>query len=360
MAEPYSFFAFIMSSTSQNFPRTFYRLSKTWDAKTGTRTFKDPIWSITSSTKNEPISMIPAMMTKQLGNLPDMMVAFEQVGLMERRGDQVWIYDMRQSDVLPKSTSDLERLYSFVQAAIPTWFSKSDADYLLNHSHIAVCFFVWYFTKPNFFFKDKVMKQTTRHGIQRVWSPFFLIKQPKLVISQAPSRADSKQQLMTTTDVLLPKQQGEQEKLRTNIAKIISDSGGDSIDWEDPRRIHLAISEAIANEDKNFSIKQTKKLQNLYNDYTKITSKINDTLRKRAKVEFANSKIAKAAAIESAEDDLGPPPDSPPILIRQSASLGEEGWCVGCDQNQPNQQAHEGGCLPDPIDDDVPDSWEDL
>ena len=55
------------------------------------------------------------------------------------------------------------------------------------------------------------MKQTTRHGIQRVWSPFFLIKQPKLVISQAPSRADSKQQLMTTTDVLLPKQQGEQK-----------------------------------------------------------------------------------------------------------------------------------------------------
>ena len=54
-----------------------------------------------------------------------------------------------------------------------------------------------------------------------------------------------------------------------------------------------------------------------------------------------NSKIAKAAAIESAEDDLGPPPDSPPILIRQSASLA--GGVVGCDQNQPiNRHTKEG------------------
>jgi hypothetical protein len=299
--------------------------------------------------------MIPAMMTDKLGNMPDMMAAFEQVGLMERRDDQVWIYDMRQSDILPKSAPDLERLYSFVQSAIRVWFNRSEADYLLKHSHITACFIVWYFTKPNFFYKDKVMKQTTRSGIQRIWSPFFIAKQPKLVLTPPKPRADYKRQVITTTDAMLPKQQLDQERMRAGIAKIFSDAGGKQFGWDDPLNVHRHISAAIANEDKNYSTKQTKKLQNLYNEYTKLTAKIDETMRKRTKAEFVNSKIAKAAAIESAEDDLGPPPDSPIKLIRQSAC--EE--CVGCSQNQPNQQAHMGGCLPD-IDDEVPDSWEDL
>lgn len=344
-----------MSSTSQNFPRTFYKLSNAWDAKTGTRTFRDSIWRTTSSVKNDPISMIPAMMTDKLDKMPDMMMAFERVGLMESHDDQVWIYDMRQSDVLPKSTSDLERLYSFVQSAIRVWFNRVDADYLLKHKHITTCFFVWYFTKPNFFYKDKVMKQTTRYGIQRIWTQFFIAKQPKVVSLSAP-RADYTRQAITTTDTMLPKQQVEQEKIRTSIAKIFRDAGRNPFGWDDPLDVHRIISDAIANDDRFFSIKQTKKLQNLYNDYAKIKSKIDETMRKRAKVEFINSRITcKAAEIESVEDDIGPPPDSLPKLARNS-------WCdiyTGCAQTQPNQPANIGVCLPD-LDDEIPDSWEDL
>lgn len=335
-----------MSSTSQNFPRTFYKLSTTWDAKTGTRTFKDSIWSIPSSAKNDPISMIPAMMTDKLGKMPDMMAAFEQVGLMERRNDQVWIYDMRQSDVLPKSTSDLERLYSFAQLAIRTWFNQSDADYLRKHSHISTCFIVWYFTKPNFFYKDKVMKQTTRYGIQRIWTPFFIAKQPKVVSSTPTPRADSTRSVMTTTDAMLPKQQVEQEKIRANIAKIFNDAGGKPFGWDDPLDVHRNISGAIANDDRLFSIKQTKKLQNLYNEYTKITSKIDETMRKRAKTEFVNSRIVNHTQSPGGEPALSP----------TSSGAAEETVESGVG-DEPVEAV--SPCLQDP-EEEVVDSWEDL
>lgn len=353
-----------MNSTSQNFPRTFYKLTKTWDLKTGNRTSQDAIWTTTSTSKNDPISMIPAIMSIKFGEITDMLGAFTEINGLIVQGDQVWIYNMRKSDVLPKSPTDLERIYAFVGAAVRRWFNIDEGDYLIKHIHITASFFVWYFTKPNFFHKDKIMKQTTRNGIQRVWSPFFLEKEPKTTSTNHTTRAiEPKRQPMTTTDALLPKQLTEQEKIKKNINKIISDSDMNEINWEDSRTLHISISEAIADEERKLSIKQTKKLQNLYNDYTKITSKINETNRKRAKVELANSKIAIEPVID---DELGPPPDEPPKLTRQLAQFEDE-ECVGCIQNQPNQSAHIGGCLPDPIDDlieaeddDVPDSWEDL
>ena len=120
----------------------------------------------------------------------------------------------------------------------------------------------------------------------------------------------------------------------------------------------------------DLSIKQNKKLQKLYNEYTTITGKINKTMEKINKVQRANAKIVAIAQPIEWPKELGTPPDTPPPLIRQSAcELGYEEpactpvECWGCSDNQPNQEAHYGGCLPDTLDvedDEVPDTWEDL
>jgi hypothetical protein len=280
---------------------------------------------------------------------------------------QIWIYDMRQSDTLPKSQNDTQRLYKFVEALVKSWFDGEERGYLSQHIHIATCFFVWYFTKPNFFFKDNVMRQTTRKGIQRVWTPLLLGKKPipqKEASVPPPSR---KSQFNTTTDTLLPKQQEQQAKLQTDIQEMLSSTtlSQPIIEWEDSRRAHMKISECLGNSNSGLSIKQNKKLQKMYNEYSTVTTKINKTMDKIRKIERANAKIVTPS----------PQPSSPPELIRKSAcefdSEEEEEdtpveisvKCWGCESGQANQLAHMGGCLPDELEDmeeDVPDSWEDL
>ena len=206
---------------------------------------------------------------------------------------------------------------------------------------------------------DDAQRQSSECGPLSCWtrSSSFKKSQPTL---PAP-----KSQFTTTTDALLPKQQQQQAKLKKDIETLIAATTLENaaLEWEDPHRLHLKISECMTNSNLGLSIKQNKKLQKIYNDYTTVTTKINKTMEKITKIERANAKLAPK--LEPAwDDELGPPPNSPPELIRQSAcELVSECW--GCETSQPNQMAHMGGCLPDELEageaeEEVPDSWEDL
>jgi len=285
---------------------------------------------------------------------------------------QVWIYDMRQSDILPKSQIDMQRLYGFVNKLLNSWFEGEEKNYLFRNVHIATCFFVWYFTKPNFFYKDNVMKQTTRRGIQRVWTPLLLDKKMKIQ-EEVVNTPAPKSKFSTTTDALLPKQLQQQDKIRNDIVTLLAFTSlsNSLLEWDEPRRLHLKISECIANTDSGLSINQNKKLQKIYNEYTTITTKINKTLDKIKKIERANAKIVAPPREPVCVDEFGPPPVLMPKLMRESACVSDEenfccsSDCIGCNTGQANQLAHMGGCLPDELseseeEDDVPDSWEDL
>ena len=375
-----------MSSISQNLPRTFYKLADKWNKKVGAMNYESKCWTLGSPDNQDPIQRVARMMSHELGRDPttlaqrfsDMAADFSRrsnttVECNLTPSGQVWIYDMRQSDALPKSQAETERLYKFVRVLISQWFSAEAEWYLAEKNiHIAVCFFVWYFTKPNFFYKDNVMKQTTRYGIQRVWTPLLLGKKMKL---QAPANASApKSQLSTTTDALLPKQLQQQAKCQKDIVALLEFTtlSNTSLEWEDPRRLHLKLSECMANTDSGLSIKHNKKLQKIYHEYTTVTTKINKTMEKINKAQRANAKIVTQQKEPVWARELGTPPASPTVLIRQSAceaepcSPTELPECLGCSTGQANQLAHMGGCLPDELEaaeeeeDDVPDSWEDL
>lgn len=381
-----------MSSISQNLPRTFYKLAEKWDKKVGTRNFESECWTLISLDKGDPIQRVAYMMSQVLRRQHVRANAYNSTTLADRFSElgrlfsnesnipvecrlsstgQVWIYDMRQSDTLPKSSSDTERLYKFVRVLISQWFNAEEERFLEENIHITVCFFVWYLTKPNFFYKDNVTKQTTRYGIQRVWTPLLLGKKMKLQ-KELVNLPAPKSQFSETTDALLPKQQQQQEKLRVDIQALLASTTlpNTSLDWEDSRLVHLKISECLATTESGLSIKQNKKMQKKYNEYIGIKAKINKTMGKINKVERANAKIVVSSKEPAWDDKLGPPPNSPPELIRQSV-CEEEPYspveCPGCATGQANQMAHVGGCLPDELaadtlgdEEDVPDSWEDL
>lgn len=364
-----------MSSTiSQNLPRTFHKLAEKWDKKVGSRNFESKCWTLATTDSRDPIHRVALLMSTELGKYSGTSVQrFSQLSVecVTTEAGQIWLYDMRQSgDSLPKSQDDTQRLYGVVRAVISQWFNGEDRFYLEKNIHIAVSFFVWYYTKPNFFYNDNVMRQTTRKGIQRVWTPLFVGKRPKLQSEPKPA-STSKSRLASTTDALLPKQQHQQENLRKDIQALITSTtlSNSALDWEDSRRLHGQISEILVNTDSGLSIKQNKKLQNKYNEYVTLSTKIKKTTDKIRKTELANSKIVTPKKEPVWDDRLGTPPDSPPKLVRQMADFlgyveddsAAASECVGCRTCQPNQLAHMGGCLPDEFDEDeVPDSWEDL
>lgn len=357
------------ATTSQNFPRTFRRMETRWNDKIGRRNLSARIWSEEALNRQQApsYSRVPHLMEPVLSS-PDFVDTIKLVSpntKLSADGEQIWIYNMRSSDALPRTTQDEEKLYAFVRQLIAKSFPISSGrqlvtarSYLEDNIHVAVCFFVWTFTKPNFFYKDKVISQTTRKGIQRVWTPLLLEKEPKTVPISNTTRQATPALKPATTDVQLPKQLQEQSRLRAGIEKIMD---GSKLDWEDHTSRHLKISEAInaTGPESTISIKNTKKLQKLYNDLTKLEAKINKTQEKIRKVELANSKIVVLGSIP-------PPPqlNRQPFTYHEGMEAEEEpvqAGCSGCGTNSPNQLVHmgPGGCLDD-AEEQVPDSWEDV
>ena len=318
-----------MASVSQNFPRTYYNLSKTWDAKVGSMSFEQASFMQNYKTNKDQVAALLHAAFKN--NKDDIVNTFCNFGMdgVSMYDNSIWIYNMRASDTLPKAPADLGRLYQFVRIAVAKWFDRKDQMFLEQNIHITVCFFLWYITKPHFFFKDKVTRQTTRFGIERIWTPLLLAKEVKM---QPPSLPSAKPKtMMKTTNAQLPKW----EQLVADIKFKISNITGTTFSWEDSFTLHGEISAALSNKDLNTN--QIKKLQKQYTEYQVLYQKISKAKGKIMEAEKENAKIVRSETNSSAAA------------------------CVGCEQNQPNQLAHmlPGGCLEDPDEVEVPDNWDD-
>lgn len=321
-----------MASVSQNFPRTYYNLSKTWDAKVGSMSFEQASFMQNYKTNKDQVAALLHEAFKN--NKDDIVNTFCNFGMdgVSMYDNSIWIYNMRASDTLPKAPADLGRLYQFVRIAVAKWFDRKDQMFLEQNIHITVCFFLWYITKPHFFFKDKVTRQTTRFGIERIWTPLLLAK--KIVNTQpTPTKAaKSKQQV---TNALLPKQQKDQENLRKQIERLV----GCTFEWDNSHSLHLNMSKYLSGNELN--INQQKKLQKTYHEYTALTEKVNRTLTKIRRADLANSKIATCVAA--------------PNPVEDQKSVEEETWEEG---EFVGKSAEEE--VPDNWDDEeVPDNWDD-
>ena len=318
-----------MSSTnSQNFPRTFFKLTSSWDRKAMLRNSTQNIWSNHGVSSKEPMLYIPCVMSGLFEEHSDNMArCLSEVRPADTRevGNQVWIYNMRASDSVPRTIQDERKLYLFVRTMLKSWCDCKTFNYIEKNIHICVCFFVWYFTKQEFFYSDKVIRQTTRKGIQRVWTCVLLRKEPVSSPARILTQTQQRNLPSITTDALLPKQQQQQEKLKKDIQRMFSSTtlAHTSLDWEDSRILHVKLSECMTNSNSGLSINQNKKLQKMYNEYTTLSTKINKSFGKIRKVERANAKIVPQTQAAAAGwiDEFGPPP---PIAVLRRHDAAED------------------------------------
>ena len=347
------------SPTIGTMPQTFRKLSSSWDAKVGSRDHTAKIFVGTS--QNDPIQHIPAILMALFNDLHEKSDMINEIQATNpgsvKLGDDnqtVWLYTMRQTDAMPKNSEELERLYAFVRMFTGNHLDTEAHSYVMKHIHISVSFFVWFFTKKDFYYYTKEIRQTTRRGIQKQWRSILLVRVPIVNITQNASvpkaRGDIHQK------AILVKLEEEQTKLKKDITKVIPSIC--KVDFDDERELHNTISQCMASNSKTFvGNKQSKKLQKIYYEYMKVTEKVKKTRKSVSHIEVANKKTTLTIVVPETYDwgELGEPP-SPPKLIRQNA------YYLGYSNFMTTQVAEESfdTSIPEPLYDDVPDSWEDL
>jgi hypothetical protein len=344
---------YMYSPSIGSMSQTYRKLASSWDAKTGNR---DHLANVFCNTvKSDAVLHVPAIMMSLLNDLhasSDMLKELQCVnpGAVKMGDDTrtIWIYSMRPSDAMPKNAEELECLYSFVNIFAKKHFNAVAYDYVTQHIHIAVCFFVWFFTKQNFYYYTKEIRQTTRGGIQKQWRSVLLTRVPPvMVVAQNTTVPKARGDLHQKT--ILAKLEEGQAKLITDITKLIT--SGCVVDFDDASTLHKTISQCTTSGNKNFvGNKQGKKLQKTYDEYVKVTDKVKKTRKSVFQIEAAEKKMALTIAPPPDWGSLGEPP-SPPKLIRQSAD------CLGALSPLPTTNIQ----TPEPVNsEDVPESWEDL
>ena len=142
----------------QQLPNTFNKLTTFWNGKIGKRDHTANIFYNTSA--NEPKTHVPFLLMSAFNRIHtehgDMVSVFKNTNpsaiKVDNDQESVWVYTMRQSDALPRTTQDMECVFAFVRMFMEKHLDSESNVYLMKHINITVCFFIWFFTKPEFFF----------------------------------------------------------------------------------------------------------------------------------------------------------------------------------------------------------------
>tara|TARA_B100000787_G_scaffold146772_1_gene117476 strand:- start:122 stop:1336 length:1215 start_codon:yes stop_codon:yes gene_type:complete len=365
----------IMSSTqtTQTIGRTYKKVASSWDKKRGTRDCHANVFNAT--TAKEPLYHVASLMNRVLCDLhnradiaeelervePNVVMVAPSISKASISKASIWVYDMRASDAAPRTEQDAARLKWFVTLLVKKHTDPHTQAYLLQHITISMCFFAWFFSTPNYFYATKEMRQTTRFGIQKIWTETLLRKRPTPTPTPTPkptpnTKTRSSSGAMHQKDSILPKLEEEKRAIETKIDALVkSEHPTHVFDWADARGVHTKVSECFDMNGKNYiNGKKSKKLQTLYQDYQRVHDKVARTKKGIASAQVQHQRTEKQRTEKQRTEKqrtLPPPPpaqeDDVKYIDGQIWLQGKDGgWCV----EETKEEAQE----------DIPESWEDL
>jgi len=397
-----------MSSTTQTIGRTYKKVASSWDKKRGTRDCHANVFNAT--TAKEPLYHVASLMNRVLCDLhtrtdiaeelervePNVvMVAPSKASISSISSiSSIWVYDMRASDAAPRTEQDAARLKWFVTLLVKKHTDPQTQAYLLQHITITMCFFAWFFSTPNYFYATKEMRQTTRFGIQKIWTETLLRKRPTPTPTPTPnttpntkSKSRSSSGAMHQKDSILPKLEEEKRAIETKIDALVkSEHPTHVFDWTDARGVHTKVSECFDMNGKNYiNGKKSKKLQTLYQDYQRVHDKVARTKKGIASAEAQHQRTEKQCTEKQRTEKQrtekqrtekqrtekqrtekqrtlpAPPPpaqeDDVKYIDGQIWLQGKDGgWCV----EETKEEAQEKEAQEEEAQEDIPESWEDL
>ena len=407
-----------MSSTTQTIGRTYKKVASSWDKKRGTRDCHANVFNAT--TAKEPLYHVASLMNRVLCDLHNRTDIAEELERVEPNvvmvapsississisissiskasiskasisKASIWVYDMRASDAAPRTEQDAARLKWFVTLLVKKHTDPQTQAYLLQHITITMCFFAWFFSTPNYFYATKEMRQTTRFGIQKIWTETLLRKRPTPTPTPTPnttpnttpnpkSKSRSSSGAMHQKDSILPKLEEEKRAIETKIDALVkSEHPTHVFDWTDARGVHTKVSECFDMNGKNYiNGKKSKKLQTLYQDYQRVHDKVARTKKGVASAEAQHQRTDKQRTEKQCtekqctekqrtekqrtekQQQRTPPAqeDGVKYIDGQIWLQGKDGgWCV----EETKEEAQEKEAQEEEAQEDIPESWEDL
>ena len=359
-----------MSST-QTIGYTYKKLSTSWDKKRGTRDCRANVFAAT--TTKEPLYHVPSLVNHALCELHKRDDIVGELNRIEPSAtivgadlQSIWVYDARASDAAPRTEQDTARLKWFVTLFIKNHFDPQRQAYLLQHITITMCFFAWFFATPNYFYATKEMRQTTRFGIQKIWTETLLRKRPTgasglaALSNTTPTTKQPKQPksrgALHQKDSILPKLEEEKRAKETKIDALIqSEHPTHVFDWTDARSVHTKVSECFDMNDRNYiNGKKSKKLQALYQEYQRVQDKVAHTKKGIVSAEAQQQRTEKQRAEKQRTEKQRTLPPAP-AQKDDAKYIADQIW----------QQFVDHGCgveetKGDEAPEDIPESWEDL
>jgi hypothetical protein len=328
---------------TQNIGIAYIKLASAWDKKRGARDFQANVFN--NTTKNEPMYHVAMILNRALcdiyinttKSIVEELKCIEPNKAIVSPNGSIWVYDMRHSDAAPRTEQDAEHLKQFVSLFIKKHFDASTQHYLNENLTITMCFFAWFFATPNYFYATKEMRQTTRYGIEKIWTETLARKKPIHTSHRPAPPSHPKQRGMMHQKNVLPKLEEDKLSLQSKINELVNPEH--VIDWTDIRTVHKQVSECLENNTL-LSGKKIKKLQTLYQQQEKIQEKIERTKEGIKHAEFQAKKNNKlqTAEPETTEPEIAEPEIAEPEIAEPEIA-------------EPETREEE---------EDVPESWEDL
>ena len=353
-----------MASHKQNMGSIYKKLASSWNKKCGQRDCNANVFQGTVAT--QPLYHVASLMNPVICDIRtranivnELKNVDPNVVIGSETANSVWIYDMRASDGAPKTEQDTARLKHYVGLFIKTYFDAHTQNYLLQHINISACFFVWFFSTPNYFYATNETRQTTRYGIQKVWTETLLRKKPS--VTPKPTMKLVKQRGEMHQVNVLSKLLNEQETLETKIANLVhSEYPTIAFDWTNVKDVHGKIAECFVMNGKCYiNGKKSKKLQMWYHDHQKIRDKVARAKFgiEQSKIQERNEKMAAANMMASIDADGFPPVVK---LVRQNAEFPGCETTVWSSSEECSDESFGAEAEVKPEAEDIPESWEDL
>ena len=194
---------------------------------------------------------------------------FKNVVFMD---ESLWFYNQRRGDILPKTQNDHEKMYNFVDFIVSQYFDTQEQFKLRKHMTITCCFFLWYLSKPQYFYTHNRSTYTCRTGKVKPWTCYLIQQKPKIFKKKDKKEHNLYKNESHSITKSIPKKEKEindiVDKLEEGLHISFKDKSYDQF------TIHGMISKALTNSD--ISTNKLKKYTKLYQTYQLEIKKLNE------------------------------------------------------------------------------------